>query len=69
MWLNRMMDTLHRNVSNIRLLDKFSKIHYRIVLQNAHYVRLHVLVQHYISAFQTVKFKMTYWDMGQYHCS
>ena len=47
----------------------FSKIHYRIVLQNAQYVRLHVLVQHYISAFQTVKYKMTYWDMGQYHCS
>jgi len=63
------MDTLQRNVSNIRLLDMFSKIHYRIVLQKAQYVRLHVLVQHYISALRTVKYKMTYWDMGQYHRS
>jgi len=63
------MDRLQRNVSKIRLLDIISKIHYRNVLQNAQYVRLCVLEQHYVSAFQTVKYKMTYWDMCKYHCS
>jgi hypothetical protein len=63
------MDRLQKNVSKITLLDMFSKIHYRSVLQNAQYVRLHVLEQNYITAFQTVKYKMTYWNMGKYHCS
>jgi len=39
------------------------------VLQNAQYVRLYVLEQDYVSAFQTMKYKMTYWDMCKYHCS